>query len=71
MELYTLSALVEWSQGNTERTKKSLEEVFQNAKSFDDKLRAAEIKLDYQGMIGTKGAEANAFGFDGKFLNTC
>lgn len=43
---------------------KSIDEVFNNAKSFEDRLRAAEIKLDYQGMTGTNGFEANALGFD-------
>ncbi len=44
----------------------SIDAVFNNAKCFDDKLRAAEIQLDYQGMTGTTGFEPNALGFDGK-----
>jgi len=68
LELFTHSALAEWAQGNTERMTKSIDEVFNNAKSFDDKLRAAEIKLDYEGMTGTNLFEANAFGFHGKSI---
>ena len=64
LDLFTHSALAEWAQGNTERMLKSIDEVFNNAKSFEDRLRAAEIKLDYQGMTGVNGA--NCLGFDGK-----
>ena len=66
LDLFTHSALAEWAQGNTEGMLKSIDEVFNNAKSFEDKLRAAEIKLDYQGMTGVNGFETNALGFDGK-----
>jgi len=66
LDLFTHSALAEWAQGNTERMTESIDEVFNNAKCFDDKLRAAEIQLDYQGMTGTTGFEPNALGFDGK-----
>ena len=66
LDLFNHSALAEWAQGNTERMTKSIDEVFNNAKSIDDKLRAAEIKLDYQGMTGTLGFQPNALGFDGK-----
>lgn len=68
LDLFTYSALAEWAQGNTERMLMSIDEVFNNAKSFEDKLRAAEIKLDYQGMTGVKttGVNRDALGFDGK-----
>jgi hypothetical protein len=66
LDLFTHSALAEWAQRNTERMTKSIDEVFNNANCFDDKLRAAEIKLDYQGMSGTSSFEAIAFGYDGK-----
>ena len=66
LDLFTHSALAEWAQGNTERMAESIDAVFNNAKCFDDKLRAAEIQLDYQGMTGTTGFEPNALGFDGK-----
>ena len=68
LDLFTHSALAEWSQGNTHRMMKSIDEVFNNANCFEDKLRVAEIKLDCEGMSGTSAFEAIAFGFDGKGL---
>ena len=42
---------------------KSLDEVFNNAKCFEDTLRAAHVKLNYLRMTGNCLGEAFSYGF--------
>ena len=63
MDLFTQSALVEWAQGNTEEMMKSLDEVFDNANCFEDKLRAAHVKSGSLRMSGNGLSDAFEHGF--------
>ncbi len=63
LELCSQSILVEWALGNMEQMMAGLDEVFNNAKGFQDTLRAAHIKLKYLRMTGNCLSEAFAYGF--------
>ena len=55
--------MVEWASGHIEQMTKSLEEVFNNAKAFEDTLRAAMVKLASLRSTGNRLSEAFAYGF--------
>lgn len=63
LELFSQSILVEWALGNLEQMMAGLDEVFNNAKGFQDTLRAAHVKLSYLRMTGNCLSEASAYGF--------
>ena len=63
LELFSQSILVEWALGNIEQMMTRLEEVFNNANSFQDTLRAAHVKLNYLRMTGNCLSEAFVYGF--------
>ena len=63
MELFNQCILVEWASGHIEQMTKSLDEVFNNAKVFEDTLRAAMVKLASLRSTGNRLSEAFAYGF--------
>lgn len=62
LDLFTQSALVEWAQGDTEQMMKSIDEVYNNATCFEDKLRTAHVKSAFLRMTG-RVHDAFAHGF--------
>ena len=63
LELFNQRILVEWASGHIEQMTRSLDEVFNNAKGFEDTLRAAMVKLASLRMTGNRLSDAFTYGF--------
>lgn len=63
LELFNQCILVEWASGHIEQMTRSLDEVFNNAKGFEDTLRAAMVKLASLRMTGNRLSDAFTYGF--------